>query len=567
MVHQTATPSLNAAPPGSQSREAAFARLRDLAARPGGRSITARFAEDPARSAAFIAGLDDLTLDFSRNAIDAAALDALFALAETADLLGFRHRLFAGEAVNITEHRAAMHMACRAPADSGLKAMLNGEIHDAARLATAERVRMRDFVNAVHDGHKTGATGERFDTVVTIGIGGSDLGPKAVTEALTIGRADARMRAVFLSNIDGHAFQEAVKDLDPARTLVLVASKSFTTQETAVNAAAMRAWMGARLGEAAIAKHFAALSTNLAAVAAFGIAPDHVFGFHDWVGGRYSLWSPVGMVIPLAAGWDRFQALLDGAWAMDRHFRDASLRQNLPVLLGLVGVWHVNAMGFDTQCVLAYDDRLRRLPAHFQQLEMESNGKHAGLNGDGVGWNTCPVLFGEPGTNAQHSFIQLVHQGTRIVPVDFILAAVPDHDRPDAHRALAAHAMAQAEALTNGRTEAAIRQEMAAAGVGTAEIDMIAPHRVCEGERPSNTILFRHLDPFALGRLIALYEHKVAVQGCLWGIDSFDQWGVELGKQIAGGIQPLLTPGTAIDRADPATSAMIARFRVLRGEA
>ena len=325
-----------------------FDRLRALAARTGGTRITPLFAADPDRAARFSVSLDDLTLDISRSSIDDTALDALFGLAGSADLEGFRRRLFAGEAVNVTEHRAAMHMALRSPADSGLRAALGGEVDDAARLAAAERDKMREFVTAVHAGRIAGATGLHFNAVLTIGIGGSDLGPKVATEALTIGRTDSLMRAVFLSNVDGHSFQEAVKDLDPARTLVLVASKSFTTQETAMNAAAARAWIAGALGEPAVGAHFAALSTNLAAVAAFGIAPDRVFGFRDWVGGRYSLWSPVGLVIPLTVGWDRFQALLDGAWAMDQHFRDAPLRKNLPVLLGLAGIWNVNALGLAT---------------------------------------------------------------------------------------------------------------------------------------------------------------------------------------------------------------------------
>ena len=553
-------------PASDPARGAAFDHLRALAARPGGRRITPLFRADPGRAGRFAATLDDLSLDFSRSSIDDAALDGLFALAGAADLEGFRRRLFMGEPVNVTEHRAAMHMALRAPAAAGLKAATSGGTDDASALAAAEREKMRAFVAAIHDGRKTGATGQTFDAVLTIGIGGSDLGPRVATEALTIGRTDARMRAVFLSNVDGHAFIEATKDLDPARTLVLVASKSFTTQETAMNAAAARAWIAGALGEDAVGRHFAALSTNLKAVAAFGIAPDHVFGFRDWVGGRYSLWSPVGLVIPLAVGWERFQQMLDGAWVMDQHFRDAPLRANLPVLLALAGIWNVNALGLATQCVLAYDDRLRRLPAHLQQVEMESNGKHVALSGAATPWDTCPILFGEPGTNAQHSFIQLVHQGTRVVPVDFILAAESDDGRPDAHRVLAANAFAQAEALMRGRSEEAVRAEMTAAGASAAEIDLVAPHRVCEGERPSNLILFRRLDPFSLGRLIALYEHKVAVQGCLWGIDSFDQWGVELGKQIAGSILPALTPGAAPPDHDPATTQTIARFKALRGE-
>jgi glucose-6-phosphate isomerase len=548
------------------TRQAAFARLTALAAQPNGRRITPLFAADTERAHKFSATFNDLTLDYSKSAIDSDVLDALFALADAADLEGFRRRLFAGEMVNATEHRAAMHMALRSPPNAGLKAALATGIDDASKLAAAERDSMRGFVAAVHDGSKRGATGERFTAVVNIGIGGSDLGPRVATEALTIGRDDARMEARFLSNVDGHAFLAAIQGLDLARTLFLVASKTFTTLETQTNARAARAWIAGALGEAAVGKHFAALSTNLKAVAAFGISPEHTFGFRDWVGGRYSLWSPVGLVIALAAGWEKFQAMLDGAWAMDCHFRDAPLRQNLPVLLGLVGVWHVNALGCATQCILAYDDRMRRLPAHLQQVEMESNGKHVTLAGVPTGWDTCPILFGEPGTNAQHSFMQLVHQGTRPVPVDFILAANPDHNRPEAHRALAANAFAQAEALLRGKSEAEIRVEMAAKGASAAEIDAVAPHRVCAGERPSNTILFSRLDPFSVGRLIALYEHKVAVQGCIWDIDSFDQWGVELGKELAGGILPELEPGTVPGAHDSSTTGLIARFRSLRRE-
>ena len=553
------------------ARSDAFAHLAALAARPGAQRIGARLAAEPERARRLTFALDDLSLDLSRTALDEAVLAGLFALATAADIEGFRARLFAGAAVNVTEHRAAMHMALRAPADAGLRAALvGGGSEDASALAGAERDRMRDFVAAVHDGRLRGATGQRFTHVVNIGMGGSDLGPRVATEALTLGRTDACMEARFLANIDGHAFAAAIAGLDPAHTLFLIASKSFTTQETAANAAAARAWIAQALGEAAVGAHFVALSTNLKAVAAFGIAPERVFGFRDWVGGRYSLWSPVGLVIALAAGWDKFQALLDGAWAMDCHFRDAPLAQNLPVLLALAGVWHRNALGCATQCVLAYDERLRRLPAHLQQVEMESNGKRVALDGSLAEQATAPVIFGEPGTSAQHSFMQLVHQGPAVIPVDFILAATPDHGRVEAHRTLAANAFAQAAALAFGRDEATVRAEMKAAGRSQAEIDLVAPARVCPGDRPSAFILFRRLDAFSLGRLIALYEHKVAVQGCLWGIDSFDQWGVELGKQLAGGIEPALTPGSgqpAPDPAiDPATAASIARFQALRGE-
>ena len=543
---------------------AAFQRLADLAARPDGRRITPLFDADPARAHRFSASLDDLTLDFSKSAIDDAALEALFALATTADLDGFRRRLFAGEAVNVTEHRAAMHMALRAPEDAGLRAALPGGIDDASALAAAERRRMRDFVARVHDGSLRGITGETFDTVLNIGIGGSDLGPRMASEALTLAHG-GKLRARFLSNVDGHAFAALARELNPARTLVLVASKTFTTLETLGNARAVRAWVAHALGESAVGAHFAALSTNLEAAAAFGIAPERVFGFRDWVGGRFSLWSSVGLSIALAAGWEAFQAMLDGGWAMDRHFRDTDFADNLPVLLALVAVWHINVMGYRNQCVLAYDERLRRFPAYLQQLEMESNGKSVTLDGDQVTRATCPVVFGEPGTDAQHSFMQLVHQGTQVVPVDFLLAANPDHDRPEAHLVLAANAFAQAEALLRGKTEAEVRAEMAAKLKLPAEIDAVAPHRVFTGDRPSTTLLFRRLDGFTLGRLIALYEHKVAVLGAIWGINSFDQWGVELGKVLAGGILPELTPGATPGEHDGSTAALIARFKSLRG--
>jgi len=543
----------------------AWQRLAALAARPGTRSIRALFAADPERARHFTASLNDLTLDFSKTSIDGAALVALLDLAHAAGVEGFRRRLFAGEAVNTTEGRAAMHMALRAPADAGMRAALPGGIEDASGLAAAEREKMRVFVARVHDGSLLGATGERFEAVLNIGIGGSDLGPRMASEALTLAHG-AKLAPYFLSNVDGTDFAALARQLDPARTLVLVASKTFTTLETMTNAHAARSWLAAALGEAAVGAHFAALSTNARAVGAFGIAPERMFGFRDWVGGRYSLWSSIGMSIALAAGWESFEAMLEGGRAMDLHFRDTDFADNLPVLLALVALWHINVLGYNNHCVLAYDARLRRFPAYLQQLEMESNGKSVKLDGSAVDHATCPVLFGEPGTDAQHSFMQLVHQGTQVIPVDFLLAATPDHDRPEAHLILAANAFAQAEALLRGKTEAEVRAEMAASGTEPAAIEAVARHRVFSGDRPSNTILFRELDGFTLGRLIALYEHKVAVLGAIWGIDSFDQWGVELGKVLAGGILPELQPVASPGAHDGSTAALIARFRALRGE-
>ena len=546
----------------------AWDRLIALGSGEDAHDIRALFVADPERAARFTAMADDLTVDFSKTALTEPVLDALLDLATATGLSPFRDRLFEGGVVNTTEGRAAMHMALRGGAHGGYSATTAAGVEDASKVADAERQRMQSFVDAVHDGRIRGATDRCFTHVVNIGIGGSDLGPLMATEALTMASGPLLM-ARFLSNVDGNALQAATRGLDPATTLVLVASKTFTTQETAENAKAARAWHAAALGEDAVGAHFVALSTNLAAVAAFGIRTDRVFGFRDWVGGRFSLWSPVGLSVALAAGWAAFQAMLDGAAAMDVHFRSTPFASNLPVLLALTALWHVDICGYRAHCVLAYDDRLRRFPAYLQQLEMESNGKSVGLDGHLVAHATCPVVFGEPGTNAQHSFMQLVHQGTSVIPVDFILAANADPTadaRPEAHRILAAHAFAQAEALLRGRSVEVAQAEMRAAGTAEAEIARIAPHRMFSGNRPSVTILFGQLDGFALGRLIALYEHKVAVLGCLWGINSFDQWGVELGKALAGGLLPDLAPGAAAGAHDASTNALIARFRALRHE-
>ncbi len=544
------------------SRQTSWSRLLDLARWPGARDIAARFAADPARPARMTWALDDLSLDLSRTSIGEAEFAALFMVAEAADLESFRARLFAGETVNGTERRAALHMALRVPEAPHLHAQANASAwEEACAYAVAERARMHRFVADVHEGRLLGATGERFDTVLNIGLGGSDLGPRFVCDALTQVQGPV-LAPRFLSNVDGHAFEGIARTLDPARTLILVASKTFTTEETMTNAAAARAWLAAQLGEAAVGAHFAALSTNRQAVQAFGIAPERMFGFRDWVGGRYSVWSPIGMSVALAAGWETFAAFLAGGHAMDQHFRSAPFTENLPVLLALAGIWHRDALGAASLCILGYDERLRLLPAFLQQLEMESNGKSVALDGTPAAQPTCPVVFGAAGTDAQHSFMQLVHQGTDLVPVDFLLAAKPDHDRSDAHEILAANALAQAEALAFGRDRASVETQMREAGVDEATIAAVAPHRVFAGNRPSTLILFRRLDAFTLGRVIALYEHKVAVQGCLWGVNSFDQWGVELGKVLARGIRPLLEGrGTA---ACAATAASVSRLRALQ---
>jgi glucose-6-phosphate isomerase len=533
----------------------AWAAVRACAARPGAAAVRARLDADPGRFARLSRRAAGLTLDLSRTALDEAALEALLGFARARGVTAFRDAMARGEAVNGTERRAALHMALRAPRGSFRVAPGGagqaGEDASAAVHATLDA--MRDFTRAVH------AQG-RFTDVVNIGIGGSDLGPAMVTRALW--RHGMPMRAHYLANVDAHAWAALRPTLDPGRTLVLVASKTFTTQETMTNAHLVKRWLVEALGEAGAGAHLAALSTNLEATAAFGIAPERVFGFQDWVGGRFSLWSAVGLSIALACGWDAFAGLLAGARAMDEHFLSASEAENLPLLLAATEVWHVDALGYPARAVLPYDERLARLAAHLQQLEMESLGKRVTAAGAPVPLPTGPVVFGEPGTNAQHSFMQLVHQGTTPVPVDFVLVARPDHAEADSHRKLLANALAQAEALARGRTEAEAAAEMTKAGMDAAEVARLAPHRSFPGDRPSVTILLPALTPAALGALVALYEHKVACLGAFWGINPFDQWGVELGKQLAGGILPALE-GKAT-ASDAATAALVAEIRALR---
>ncbi|WP_270936814.1 glucose-6-phosphate isomerase [Falsiroseomonas oryzae] len=541
---------------------AAWDRVRRLAARPGAAAVRARLDAEPDRFARLARRGGGLTLDLSRTALTDEVLDALLALASAQGVTRFRDAMARGEAVNGTERRAALHMALRGPAGAFRVAPQAGGHaagEDASEEVHATLDAMRRFVLAVHAGTVTGATGARFTDVVNIGIGGSDLGPAMATRALW--RHGMPLRAHYLANVDAHAWEAIRPGLDPATTLVLVASKTFTTQETMANAQLVKAWLAAALGDAAVGAHLAALSTNLAATASFGIAPERVFGFRDWVGGRFSMWSAIGLSIALACGWDVFAGLLAGAWAMDEHFLAAPDEANLPLLLAATEVWHVDALGYPARVVLPYDERLARLPAHLQQLEMESLGKRVTMAGDPVAVQTGPVVFGEPGTNAQHSFMQLIHQGPTPVPVDFVLVARPDHAQADSHRILLAHALAQAEALARGRTEAEARAEMAKAGLDAAEVDRLAPHRTFPGDRPSVSILLPALTPEALGALVALYEHKVACLGAYWGINPFDQWGVELGKQLAGGILPALEGRAAAS--DAATAAMIGEIRKL----
>ncbi|MFC3002860.1 glucose-6-phosphate isomerase [Falsiroseomonas tokyonensis] len=538
-----------------QAGSAAWEAVAALARQPGAASIRRLLEADPLRARRFGFRAAGLLLDLSRTSLTEKVLAALLELAAARDLAGFRDAMAGGALVNGTEGRAALHMALRAPA-GGFRT--GGE--DASASVQATLNAMAGFVRGVHGGQIRGAGGDRFTDVVNIGIGGSDLGPAMVAQALW--RPGQPIRAHYLANVDAHAWEALRLQLDPRRTLVLVASKTFTTQETMANAQLVRGWLAQALGPAAVPQHLAALSTNLAATAAFGIAPERVFGFSEWVGGRFSLWSAVGLSVALACGLEAFAGLLAGAREMDDHFLAAPPGENLPMLLAATEVWHVNGLGYPSRAVLPYDQRLARFAAHLQQLEMESLGKRVTNAGLPVAHATGPVVFGEPGTNAQHSFLQLIHQGTTPVPVDFVLVARPDHGHAASHRILLANALAQAEALARGRTEAEARAEMAKAGLDAAEIDRLAPHRTFPGDRPSTTILLPALTPASLGALIALYEHKVACLGAFWDINPFDQWGVELGKQLAGGILPALEHGSPAK--DAATAAMIGEIRRLQ---
>ena len=521
-------------------------------------SIRALFAADPARFERFSFRADNLLLDLSKTALDDRAMAALLDLARATGVEARRDAMAAGEAVNTTENRRALHMALRAPAGATRAsggASVAAEIHSTLS-------RMHAFTQAVHGGALRGATGQRFTHILNIGIGGSDLGPVMAVRALI--NPASPMTALHLGNVDGHGWRALLATLDPTRTLVLVASKTFTTQETMANAHLVKGWLAETLGEAHATSHMAALSTNIQACAEFGIPSERVFPFGDYVGGRFSMWSAIGLSLALALGWDSFERMLEGARAMDLHFLKAPLAANLPVLMALVDVWHVNVLGLNRRAVLPYDERLRRLPAHLQQLEMESLGKRVTLSGAPVTRASGPVVFGEPGSSAQHSFMQLVHQSPEPVPTDFILVARPDHPWVENHRILLAHGLAQAEGLLAGRDEAAVRAEMAGADPG--RIEALLPHRIFPGDRPSTTILLPRLEPFTFGQLIALYEHKVAVLGTLWDINPFDQWGVELGKALADPLLAELNRGEIAGRHDASTDGLLREIFRLRGD-
>ena len=538
---------------GPIDRSPEWAALAEHAAAIGSTNLRELFASDPGRGDRLTAEAGDLYLDYSKHLVTDETLELLLALAERAGVRERRGAMFAGEHVNVTEDRPALHVALRMPQGSSL--VVDGvdvvaEVHQVLG-------RMGAFSERVRSGEWTGATGERIRAVVNIGIGGSDLGPAMAYEAL-LDRSDRDIECRFVSNVDGADIAEAVRDLDPDATLFVISSKTFTTLETLTNARSARAWLVGALGEDAVARHFVAVSTNAEGVAAFGIDTDNMFGFWDWVGGRYSMDSAIGLSLMIAIGPDAFADMLGGFHAIDEHFRTAPSERNLPVLQGLLGVWYRNFLGAQTKAVLPYSHHLSKLTAYFQQLDMESNGKSVTLNGDPVDYDTGPVVWGTPGTNGQHAYYQLIHQGTTLIPADFIGFVRPTDLVEGHHDLLMANFFAQTEALAFGKT----REEVAAEGVPAP----LAPHRTFRGNRPTSTILAHALTPNTLGQLIALYEHTVFIQGAIWGIDSFDQWGVELGKVLAGRIAAELTSGTDPEAGahDSSTTSLIARYRHLR---
>ena len=513
------------------------------------------FAADPGRGERLTAEAEGLFLDYSKNRVTDETLKLLVQLAEESGLKAKIDAMFRGDKINITEGRAVLHVALRAPKTESI--VVDGE--DVVPEVHAVLDKMAGFSDRIRSGSWTGHTGKRIKNVVNIGIGGSDLGPVMAYEALKH-YSDRSLTFRFVSNVDGTDFAEATVDLDPAETLFIVASKTFTTLETMTNARTARAWALDKLvDESAVAKHFVALSTNAKEVAKFGIDTDNMFGFWDWVGGRYSMDSAIGLSTMIAIGPDNFRSMLAGFRAMDEHFRTAPLEKNLPVLLGLLEVWYADFFGAETVAILPYDQYLKRFPAYLQQLTMESNGKHVNLAGKTVSYATGPIYWGEPGTNGQHSFYQLIHQGTRLIPCDLIAFCKSLNPTGDHHDYLMSNVFAQAEALAFGKTAEQVKAE------GTA--DWLVPHRTFDGNRPTNVILADHLTPEVLGKLIALYEHNVFTQGVVWEIDSFDQWGVELGKVLSQRIIPELQDAKAELKHDSSTNALIRRYRERKAKA
>ena len=528
------------------------------------RSIQMRdlFAQDPQRFARFSIKLDDLLFDYSKHRLTAETLALLVQYAEQAKVVDYRNRMFSGDKINFTENRAVLHVALRNRKSTPILV----DAQDVMPKVDSVLAKMRGCVESLQTGAWRGYTGKPICSIVNLGIGGSDLGPVMVTEAL---RPYWRpgFSAHFVSNVDGTDISEKLRRVDPETTLFLVASKTFTTQETMANAATARQWLVGRLGsDTAVRSHFVALSTNTAAVTAFGIDPQNMFEFWDWVGGRYSLWSAIGLSIACTIGMDNFEALLSGAHDVDEHFRSAPFEQNIPVIMALLGFWYANFFGAKTHAVLPYDQYLHQFAAYLQQADMESNGKSVDRNGQRISdYTTGPVLWGEPGTNGQHAFYQLIHQGTELIPADFLMPIHSHNPVGSHHLMLASNCFAQTEALMRGKSLAEATAELQKQGLPAERIALIAAHKVFDGNRPTSTFLFDKLTPRTLGRLIALYEHKIFVQGILWNINSYDQWGVELGKQLANKILPELGNQQAISSHDGSTNGLINEFNQRRG--
>ncbi|MFM2591077.1 glucose-6-phosphate isomerase [Vibrio sp. TBV020] len=522
--------------------------------------LKALFAQDSARFDNFSARFGaDILVDYSKNLINEETLKHLFALANETELKAAIEAMFSGEAINKTEDRAVLHTALRNRSNKPV--VVDGE--DVMPAVNAVLEKIKSFTDRVIGGEWKGYTGKAITDIVNIGIGGSDLGPYMVTEALAPYKNHLNLH--FVSNVDGTHIVETLKNLNPETTLFLVASKTFTTQETMTNAHSARDWFLASAGdEAHVAKHFAALSTNAAAVSEFGIDTDNMFEFWDWVGGRYSLWSAIGLSIALAVGYDNFVELLDGAHEMDNHFATTELESNIPVILALIGLWYNNFHGAESEAILPYDQYMHRFAAYFQQGNMESNGKYVDRDGNAVTYQTGPIIWGEPGTNGQHAFYQLIHQGTKLIPCDFIAPAISHNPAGDHHQKLMSNFFAQTEALAFGKDEATVKAEFAKAGKSEEEAATLAPFKVFEGNRPTNSILVKQITPRTLGNLIAMYEHKIFVQGVIWNIFSFDQWGVELGKQLANQILPELADDSAISSHDSSTNGLINAFKAFK---
>ncbi|MGO2334456.1 glucose-6-phosphate isomerase [Providencia sp.] len=518
------------------------------------------FAQDKDRFTKFSATFDDqMLVDFSKNRITQETLDKLIALAKETELKDAIKSMFNGEKINRTEDRAVLHTALRNRDNTPV--YVDGK--DVMPDVNAVLEKMSQFSQRIISGEWKGYTGKAITDVVNIGIGGSDLGPFMVTEALRPYKNHLNMH--FVSNVDGTQIAETLKNINPETTLFLIASKTFTTQETMTNAHSARDWLLASAkDEKHVAKHFVALSTNAEQVEKFGIDTDNMFEFWDWVGGRYSLWSAIGLSIILSVGYDNFVQLLDGAYAMDKHFTTTELENNIPVLLALIGIWYNNFFGTETEAILPYDQYMHRFAAYFQQGNMESNGKYIDRDGNPVSYQTGPIIWGEPGTNGQHAFYQLIHQGTKVIPCDFIAPAVTHNQLGDHHEKLLSNFFAQTEALAFGKTREVVDAEFAAQGKNVAEMEYVAPYKVFEGNRPTNSILLKEITPYSLGALIAMYEHKIFTQGAILNIFSFDQWGVELGKQLASRILPELEDGDAVESHDSSTNGLINRYKIWR---